>query len=55
MEDLTVDELKQLVAFYRNRSVELETQLLALQLKLSRPPVVESPVEDKLSNKKTKE
>lgn len=50
MEDLTVDELKQLVAFYRNRSIELETQLLALQLKLSRP-VVEEKVSD---NKKTK-
>lgn len=51
MEDLTVDELKQLVAFYRNRSQELETQLLALQLKSSRP-VVEDKVSD--SNKKTK-
>ena len=51
MEDLTLDELKQLVTFYRNRSVELETQLLALQLKSVRP--VEQP---KVSDsKKTKE
>lgn len=47
MEDLTVDELKQLVTFYRNKASELEGALLALQLKSARPVVEEKP------NKKT--
>lgn len=42
MDELTIDELKQLVVFYRNRSIELETQLLASQLKASRV-VAEAP------------
>jgi hypothetical protein len=43
MEDLTLDELRQLVAFYRNKASELEGALLALQLKSSRPVVEEKP------------
>ena len=37
MDELTLDEVKQLVVFYRNRAIELETQLLSLQLKSARP------------------
>lgn len=36
MEDLTVDELKQLVLFYKQKSSDLELETLKLQLKLNR-------------------
>lgn len=36
MEDLSVDELKQLVIFYKQRSADLEFSLLQNQLKLNR-------------------
>jgi hypothetical protein len=37
MDDLTNDELKQLVNFYRQKSTDLEFQILQFQLKTSRP------------------
>jgi hypothetical protein len=36
MEDLTVEELKQLINFYRQRSSDLEFSLLQSQLKLTK-------------------
>ena len=36
MEDLGVDELKQLVNFYRQKSSDTESQLLQTQLKLNK-------------------
>jgi len=36
MEDLGVEELKQLVNFYRQKSSDLEFQLLQVQLKLNK-------------------
>lgn len=36
MEDLTVDEIKQLANFYKQKSADLEFQVLQLQLKLNR-------------------
>ena len=47
MEDLTVDELKQLVIFYRQKSNDLEFETLKFQLKSARVP--ESIVVDKKS------
>jgi hypothetical protein len=38
MEDLTIDELKQLVIFYRQKSNDLEFEVLKFQLKNSRVP-----------------
>jgi hypothetical protein len=36
MEDLTIDELKQLVVFYRQKSNDLEFEVLKYQLKGAR-------------------
>ena len=36
MEDLGIDEVKQLVNFYRQKASDLEFQLLQLQLKLNK-------------------
>ena len=36
MEDLSIEELKQLVTFYRQRSSDLEFSLLHTQLKLNK-------------------
>jgi len=38
MEDLTIEEVKQLVNFYRQRLSESEFQALQLQIKLNRVP-----------------
>lgn len=36
MEDLGVEELKQLVSFYRQKSSDLELQMLQTQLKINK-------------------
>jgi len=36
MEDLSLDELKQLITFYKQKSTDLEFNLLQTQLKLNR-------------------
>jgi len=36
VEDLTIDEAKQLINFYKQRSSDLELQLLQTQLKLNK-------------------
>lgn len=38
MEDLTVEELKQLVIFYKQKSNDLEFEVLKFQLKSARVP-----------------
>lgn len=48
MEDLTSEELLQLVNFYRQRSADLELQVLQLQIKLSKKD------SDKKNTEKTK-
>jgi hypothetical protein len=46
MEDLTVEEIKQLVTFYKQRATEMEFNLLQSQLKLNRALFTE-PVPEK--------
>ena len=36
MEDLTIEEVKQLVTFYKQKATEMEFTLLQVQLKLNR-------------------
>jgi hypothetical protein len=38
MEDLTIEELKQLVMFYKQKSNDLEFEVLKFQLKSARVP-----------------
>lgn len=57
MEDLNIDELKQLVNFYKQRSADFEFQVLQLQLKLNRLIFASqqpSPEVKNVSEKKTK-
>jgi hypothetical protein len=42
MEDLNVEEIKQLVNFYRQKSSDLELQVLQLQLKLNKLVIQQS-------------
>ena len=52
MEDLTIDEVKQLVIFYKQKSVDLEFNLLQLQIKLNRTISVQDPIKTKPEVKK---
>ena len=45
MEDLTIEEIKQLVTFYRQRATDTEFTLLQTQLKLNRFLLTEPAVE----------
>jgi hypothetical protein len=47
MDDLSVDELKQLVIFYKQKSADLEFSLLQNQLKLGRIASVKNSEEPK--------
>ena len=47
MEDLSSEELIQLVNFYRQRAADLEFQVLQLQLKLSKVSNEDKSVEEK--------
>lgn len=47
MEDLNIEELNQLVLFYRQKSSDLEFNLLQMQIKLNRTMSVENSVEAK--------
>lgn len=40
MKDLTVDELQQLIMFYRQKAMDLELELLQAQLKISKLSIV---------------
>ena len=52
MEDLTVEEIKQLVTFYKQKSTDMEFNLLQSQLKLNRVLFTEPASEKNNSNKK---
>ena len=52
VEDLGVDDLKQLINFYKQRSSDLELQVLQLQLKMNK--VIANQVEPMLATKTTK-
>ena len=52
MEDLTIEEVKQLVIFYKQRATDLEFNLLQSQLKLNRVLFTEPASEKNNSNKK---
>ena len=52
MEDLTVEEIKQLVTFYRQRATDTEFTLLQTQLKLNRFLSTEPAAEKNNTNKK---
>lgn len=47
MEDLTIEEVKQLVVFYKQKSSDLEFNLLQMQIKLNRTMSVVNSVEAK--------
>jgi hypothetical protein len=51
MNDLTVEELKQLLVFYKQKSSDIEFELLKTQLMLNRVPVQKVQAEPK--NKKS--
>ncbi len=44
MEDLSLDEVKQLLNFYKQKSSELEFQVLQMQIKINKLSKQEDPV-----------
>jgi hypothetical protein len=55
MEDLTLEEVKQLVIFYKQKATEVEFNLLGAQLKLNRFVSVQSVLDENVSKKETSE
>ena len=51
MEDLTIEEIKQLVAFYKQKATDTEFNLLQTQLKLNRFLFIE-PTPEKINTGK---
>lgn len=52
MEDLTIEEIKQLVTFYKQKATDTEFSLLQAQLKLNRYLFIEpAPEENKIGKK----
>jgi hypothetical protein len=51
MEDLNLEEIKQLVIFYKQKSADLEFNLLQLQIKLNRITAIQDTVELQANNK----
>ena len=51
MEDLTIEEVKQLITFYKQKATDMEFNLLQTQLKLNRF-VLTGPVPEKTSTSK---
>ena len=51
MEDLSIEEIKQLVIFYKQKSADLEFNLLQLQIKLNRITALQDPVELQTNSK----
>jgi hypothetical protein len=49
MEDLTIDELKQLVTFYKQKAADMELNLLQAQLKLNRVLFKDTVLEKKIT------
>ena len=52
MEDLTVEEIKQLLMFYKQRATDMEFNLLQSQLKLNRVLFTEPALEKNNTSKK---
>lgn len=53
MEDLSLEEIKQLVIFYKQKSTDLEFNLLQAQIKLNRIVTLQNTVEPQTNNKST--
>lgn len=53
MEDLSLEEIKQLVIFYKQKSSDLEFNLLQMQLKLNRITALQNAVELETNSKST--
>ena len=51
MEDLSLEEIKQLVIFYKQKSADLEFNLLQLQIKLNRITALQDTVELQANSK----
>ncbi len=51
MEDLNLEEIKQLVIFYKQKSADLEFNLLQLQIKLNRITTLQDTVELQTNSK----
>ena len=49
MEDLTIEEVKQLVTFYKQKAADMELNLLQAQLKLNRILSTETVLEKKIT------
>jgi len=49
MEDLTLEEIKQLVIFYKQKAADMELNLLEAQLKLNRVLFEEPVLEKKIT------
>ena len=53
MEDLSLEEVKQLVIFYKQKSADLEFNLLQMQIKLNRIIALQDTVELQTNSKST--
>jgi hypothetical protein len=51
VEDLSIEEIKQLVIFYKQKSADLEFNLLQLQIKLNRINALQDTVELQANSK----
>lgn len=51
MEDLSLEEIKQLVIFYKQKSADLEFNLLQMQIKLNRITALQDTVELQTNSK----
>ena len=49
MEDLTIEEVQQLVTFYKQKAADMELNLLQAQLKLNRVLSTETVLEKKIT------
>ena len=55
MEDLTIDELKQLLTFYKQRLSDIEFTLLQTQIKLNKVVSAQLVSDENVSKKETSE
>ena len=55
MEDLTIDELRQLLTFYKQRLSDIEFTLLQTQIKLNKVVSAQSVSDENVSKKETSE
>ena len=55
MEDLTIDELRQLLTFYKQRLSDIEFTLLQTQIKLNKVVSAQLVLDENVSKKETSE